>query len=156
MDSDDYKEKRERNNRSVQKCRSNEKKKIETARKQLEHYKREEKELEEKYTSLQKELQVLKSLFKSSMSDQNEEEKSDELKDLPTNINNQPVTSNSDLNPTTPNNKKNLNLKRKNDYKTLNSLLNTEQQSESLKNVDNLKQPKDHEYALRKKISRKE
>jgi hypothetical protein len=149
MDSDDYKQKRERNNRSVQKCRSNEKKKIETAKKKLEYYKKEEKELEEKYTILKKELQVLKSLFTSSINDQNDE-KSTEI--------NQPKDSITVINPSTSNGTKNLNLKRKNeDYKTLNSLLNAEQQTESSenKNVNNINLPKDHEYALRKKISKR-
>ncbi len=68
MDDEDYKQKRERNNQSVKKCRLNEKRKIELATEKLEQYKKEHKMLDDKYSSLQKELSVLKSLFFESSS----------------------------------------------------------------------------------------
>lgn len=64
--NDEYKLKREKNNQSVKKCRENEKRKVEEATEKLEEYKKENKALEEKYSSLQKELSVLKSLFTQS------------------------------------------------------------------------------------------
>jgi hypothetical protein len=63
---DEYKLKREKNNQSVKKCRENEKRKVEEATEKLEEYKRENKSLEDKYSNLQKELAVLKSLFSQS------------------------------------------------------------------------------------------
>jgi len=63
MEEENYKLKREKNNQSVKKCRENEKRKMELATEKLEEYKKENKLLDEKYTSLQKELAVLKSLF---------------------------------------------------------------------------------------------
>ena len=69
---EDYKQKRERNNESVKRCRINEKKKIEDASQRLEESKRENKVLEEKYSSLQKQLQFLKSLFVQSTADNNQ------------------------------------------------------------------------------------
>jgi len=68
MDEEDYKQKREKNNQSVKKCRLNEKRKIEMATEKLEQYKKEHKMLDDKYSSLQKELSVLKSLFFESSS----------------------------------------------------------------------------------------
>ena len=65
-DEKEYKLKRERNNESVKKCRMNEKKKIETATAKLEEFKKENKMLEDKYSGLQKELSILKSLFLQS------------------------------------------------------------------------------------------
>jgi archaellum component FlaC len=65
-DEKEYKLKRERNNESVKKCRMNEKKKIETATAKLEEFKKENKMLEDKYSGLQKELNILKSLFLQS------------------------------------------------------------------------------------------
>ncbi len=65
---EEYKLKRERNNESVKRCRENEKKKIEAAQTKLDEYKKENKLLESKYASLQKELSVLKSLFIQSTS----------------------------------------------------------------------------------------
>lgn len=64
--ADEYKLRREKNNQSVKKCRENEKRKVEEATEKLEEYKKENKALEEKYSSLQKELSVLKSLFTQS------------------------------------------------------------------------------------------
>ena len=63
-DEEEYKKKRERNNKSVQKCRENEKKKVQEAKVLLEQHKKENKELEAKCGNLEKELQVLKSLFR--------------------------------------------------------------------------------------------
>jgi len=63
MEEENYKLKREKNNQSVKKCRENEKRKMELATEKLEEYKKENKLLDEKYTGLQKELAVLKSLF---------------------------------------------------------------------------------------------
>jgi len=65
-DEKEYKLKRERNNESVKKCRMNEKKKIEAATAKLEEFKKENKMLEDKYSGLQKELSILKSLFLQS------------------------------------------------------------------------------------------
>jgi len=65
-DEKEYKLKRERNNESVKKCRMNEKKKIEAATAKLEEFKKENKMLEDKYSGLQKELNILKSLFLQS------------------------------------------------------------------------------------------
>ena len=66
MSDDEYRSKRDRNNLSVQKCRQNEKNKIEAAKKDLEKYKQENKELSDKYNSLQNEYEILKSLFSNS------------------------------------------------------------------------------------------
>ena len=65
MSEEERKRKRERNNESVKKCRQNEKLKISHASEELAKHKKEYTELEEKYKSLQKELQVLKSLFQA-------------------------------------------------------------------------------------------
>ena len=65
-DEEEYKQKRERNNESVKRCRMNEKKKIEAATAKLDEFKKENKMLEDKYSTLQKELNVLKSLFLQS------------------------------------------------------------------------------------------
>jgi hypothetical protein len=67
MSEEERKRKRERNNESVRKCRQNEKKKISTASEELERYKKEYRELEEKYQMLQRELQTLKSLFQAPL-----------------------------------------------------------------------------------------
>jgi hypothetical protein len=67
MSEEERKRKRERNNESVRKCRQNEKKKINTASEELDNYKKEYRELEEKYLNLQKELQTLKSLFQAPL-----------------------------------------------------------------------------------------
>jgi archaellum component FlaC len=66
MSDDEYRSKRDRNNLSVQKCRQNEKNKIETAKRDLEKYKQENKELTDKYNSLQNEYEIFKSLFSNS------------------------------------------------------------------------------------------
>jgi hypothetical protein len=66
MSDDEYRSKRDRNNLSVQKCRQNEKNKIEGAKRDLEKYKQENKELTDKYNSLQNEYEILKSLFNNS------------------------------------------------------------------------------------------
>ena len=66
MSDDEYRSKRDRNNRSVQKCRQNEKNKVEAAKRDLEKYKQENKELTDKYNSLQNEYEILKSLFSNS------------------------------------------------------------------------------------------
>ena len=65
-DDDEYKQKRERNNLSVQKCRTNDKERMELARVQLEEYKREDQRLQVVQADLKKELQVLKSLFQNA------------------------------------------------------------------------------------------
>lgn len=65
-DDDERRMRRERNNQSVRKCRENEKKKVENARNDLAKHKRDNRDLEEKYSSLRKELDVLKSLFQTS------------------------------------------------------------------------------------------
>ena len=77
-DDEEYKLKRERNNESVKKCRMNEKKKIETATAKLDDYKKENKMLEEKYSGLEKELKVLKSLFLQSSGSGTDEKNSNE------------------------------------------------------------------------------
>lgn len=82
-DEEEYKQKREKNNESVKKCRLNEKKKIEAASAKLDEYKKENKMLEDKYSNLQKELNVLKSLFLQSSGTVNsntESLKSDQVK----------------------------------------------------------------------------
>lgn len=82
-DEEEYKQKREKNNESVKKCRLNEKKKIEAASAKLDDYKKENKMLEDKYSNLQKELNVLKSLFLQSSGTVNsntESLKSDQVK----------------------------------------------------------------------------
>ena len=71
-EDDEKKRKRERNNESVRKCRQNEKKKISGASEELVRYKQEYKELERKYENLQKELQVLKSLFHAPTTSSNQ------------------------------------------------------------------------------------
>ena len=77
--SDDYKIKRMRNNESVKKCRKNERNRIQATKQKLEHYVNENKSLEEKYSNLQKELQVLKSLFDSSATSENSGKTSNEI-----------------------------------------------------------------------------
>lgn len=67
IDDDDHRRKREKNNESVRKCRMNEKLKIQSAQEELAKYKKEYQELVEKYSSLQKELGTLRSLFQSSI-----------------------------------------------------------------------------------------
>ena len=82
-DEEEYKQKREKNNESVKKCRLNEKKKVEAASAKLDDYKKENKMLEDKYSNLQKELNVLKSLFLQSSGTVNsntESLKSDQVK----------------------------------------------------------------------------
>ena len=71
MDDKDpiYKDKRKRNNESVKKCRENEKQKIEETRVKSKKLKQENEALEEKLTSLKKEVDVLKSLFEKSSND---------------------------------------------------------------------------------------
>ena len=78
MDEEDYKLKREKNNQSVKKCRLNEKRKIELATEKLEEYKKEHKMLDDKYSSLQKELKVLKSLFFESSVGETSRESTDQ------------------------------------------------------------------------------
>lgn len=68
MGDDDRRRKREKNNESVRKCRMNEKLKIQSAQEELIKYKKEYQELVEKYSSLQKELGTLRSLFQTSLS----------------------------------------------------------------------------------------
>ncbi len=70
---EDYKQRRERNNESVKRCRENEKKKIQMAREELEKHKNENIELERKCSSLEKELETLKSLFRNSATTKNDE-----------------------------------------------------------------------------------
>lgn len=67
-DEEERKRRRERNNESVRKCRENEKKRVDKARADLAQHKQDNKELEEKYSSLRRELELLKSLFNSPSS----------------------------------------------------------------------------------------
>jgi hypothetical protein len=62
-DQEDYKRKRVTNNLSVKLCREKQKKKIEEAKIELEGFKAENENLKDKYDSLQKELNLYKSLF---------------------------------------------------------------------------------------------
>jgi hypothetical protein len=71
-EENEYKLKRKRNNESVKQCRERDKLKIEKAREDVEKYKSENLTLKEKYEELQKELNVLKSLFNQNSSRTNE------------------------------------------------------------------------------------
>jgi len=85
MEEDEYILKRKKNNQSVKKCRENEKRKIELAQMELEEYKKENKLLDEKYTSLQKELAVLKSLFIQNSCEKCEDSESPIIENLNSN-----------------------------------------------------------------------
>lgn len=67
-EEDEHRRRRERNNESVRKCRENEKKRVEKAKSDLVRHKQDHKDLQDKYSSLRRELEVLKSLFHSSSS----------------------------------------------------------------------------------------
>jgi hypothetical protein len=67
-DENEYKLKRKRNNESVKQCRERDKLKMQKAREDVEKFKNENQTLKEKYEALEKELNLLKSLFNQNNS----------------------------------------------------------------------------------------
>jgi hypothetical protein len=150
VDPDEYKLKRKRNNESVQKCRMNEKKRVESARIQLDAYKQEEKELDEKYANLQKELQVLKSLFHTSTSEDTVELTANSTKKSGGQVAQREADGNE---------KKKQEQSgpiKKHAYSHLNALLGFEKPADDEKDShEPITFPRDHEYGLRKKYAKK-
>lgn len=171
-DDEEYKKKRERNNKSVQKCRENEKKKVQEAKVLLEQHKKENKELEAKCGNLEKELQVLKSLFRGPPDNEEAKEETPKSSNEQVSLSQDKLTNKTELNKpkiylneavsakAASNSSQSDDLKSKNSKK--NSLdfdlignnhndLNNNNESGN-KRFKKIELPKHHEYSLRRKF----